>query len=266
MSSRTAELLRRFQLPPQASRAELRSAYLKRAKVLHPDVAGKSSEEQFRRLKEEYEEAMRLLRSNRTTTGSAAAAGGGSRGGAAYAGSTNYSDGYPYHHHWQSPPYSWASGAGSTAGTAAAEPQTPAQRLRNVLLVAGGVLAAALLLWRPSVLQGVPEPQGAAGVAAVGADPAGAALAAAAASAKARDRRPPVVQPISNYYKSRTSKSSVRVRGGDAYVSPAEALRSRSAEEGLGSSLAAVGSVARGHSPSEAKPPAGSGDSPGGQG
>mmetsp|Transcript_9157 Transcript_9157/g.23740 ORF Transcript_9157/g.23740 Transcript_9157/m.23740 type:complete len:201 (-) Transcript_9157:171-773(-) len=54
---RLCELLKRFKLPPQATQAELRKAYYKTAKLIHPDVAGEDSAEEFRKLKEAYEEA-----------------------------------------------------------------------------------------------------------------------------------------------------------------------------------------------------------------
>lgn len=59
--SRLAELLHRFKLPSSASQAELRRAYYKRAKLLHPDIAGEASESDFKRLRQDYDEAKRLL-------------------------------------------------------------------------------------------------------------------------------------------------------------------------------------------------------------
>mmetsp|Transcript_96758 Transcript_96758/g.282890 ORF Transcript_96758/g.282890 Transcript_96758/m.282890 type:complete len:197 (-) Transcript_96758:97-687(-) len=59
---RLAEVLRRLKLPPEASQAELRKAYYKQAKSLHPDIAGPGSAEEFRQLKQDYEEAVRLMR------------------------------------------------------------------------------------------------------------------------------------------------------------------------------------------------------------
>eukprot|EP00434_Breviolum_minutum_P001475 symbB.v1.2.001302.t1/scaffold57.1/size370615/11 len=60
-AARLAELLRRFKLPPSASQAELRRSYYKRAKLLHPDIAGEASEADFKRLREDYDEASQLL-------------------------------------------------------------------------------------------------------------------------------------------------------------------------------------------------------------
>ncbi|CAE7328779.1 unnamed protein product [Symbiodinium sp. CCMP2456] len=45
--------------------AELRGAYYKRAKLLHPDIAGEASQADFRRLREDYDEATTLLQSAR---------------------------------------------------------------------------------------------------------------------------------------------------------------------------------------------------------
>ena len=56
------QLLRQLDLPGTASKAQIRAAYLRRVKVLHPDVAGKSGEEHFRQLKEDYEHAMELMK------------------------------------------------------------------------------------------------------------------------------------------------------------------------------------------------------------
>ncbi|CAE7437256.1 unnamed protein product [Symbiodinium sp. CCMP2592] len=52
-AGRLAELLRRFKLAPGATQAELRGAYYKRAKLLHPDIAGEASQADFRRLRED---------------------------------------------------------------------------------------------------------------------------------------------------------------------------------------------------------------------
>ncbi|OLP74922.1 hypothetical protein AK812_SmicGene45388 [Symbiodinium microadriaticum] len=51
-AGRLGELLRRFKLAPGATQAELRKAYYKRAKLLHPDIAGEASQADFRRLRE----------------------------------------------------------------------------------------------------------------------------------------------------------------------------------------------------------------------
>ncbi|CAJ1327144.1 unnamed protein product [Effrenium voratum] len=60
-NARLAELLRRFKLPPATSQADLRRAYYKRAKLLHPDIAGEASEADFKRLRQDYEEASTLM-------------------------------------------------------------------------------------------------------------------------------------------------------------------------------------------------------------
>jgi len=256
MSHRVAQLLRRFQLPPQASLPELREAYLKQAKVLHPDVAGKSSEDQFRQLKEDYEEAMRLLRKGPSSSAGSPRASPSATYRAqsyqAYQAGAQFYGGSAYHDYhqgftWQSPPNSGAGASSGNAAREAAEPQTAAQRLRNVLLVAGGVLAVTLFAARRTTQRDS---------LAARLDPASAVDAAVASAAVASirpDKRPPVIQPVSDYYKKRTSKSTVRVRSTDQYVSPVETPKSRAAEEGLGSSAAMVGSMARGCSPSEAR-------------
>eukprot|EP00933_Yihiella_yeosuensis_P035079 TRINITY_DN28534_c0_g2_i1.p1 TRINITY_DN28534_c0_g2~~TRINITY_DN28534_c0_g2_i1.p1 ORF type:complete len:210 (-),score=29.75 TRINITY_DN28534_c0_g2_i1:167-796(-) len=66
MAQRLAELLRGFKLPPSATQTELRKAYYKRAKLLHPDIAGEASAPDFKRLRQDYEEAQKLLRQAQT--------------------------------------------------------------------------------------------------------------------------------------------------------------------------------------------------------
>ncbi|CAJ1374231.1 unnamed protein product [Effrenium voratum] len=61
-SSAVRQLLRQLDLPTNASKAQIRAAYLRKVKVLHPDVAGKSAEESFCQLKEEYEHAMEEMK------------------------------------------------------------------------------------------------------------------------------------------------------------------------------------------------------------
>lgn len=64
MSSRFAKLLKKsFNLPTTATQAELRKAYYKKAKLLHPDIAGPGSEADFKKLQEDYDEARRLMES-----------------------------------------------------------------------------------------------------------------------------------------------------------------------------------------------------------
>ncbi|CAE7575975.1 unnamed protein product [Symbiodinium natans] len=50
-----------------ATQAELRSAYYKRAKLLHPDIAGEASHADFRRLREDYDEATKLMQNQAST-------------------------------------------------------------------------------------------------------------------------------------------------------------------------------------------------------
>jgi len=56
------ELLTHFKLPAAATQAELRKAYYKQAKMLHPDIAGTDSAEDFKNLKTNYEEALKWMR------------------------------------------------------------------------------------------------------------------------------------------------------------------------------------------------------------
>jgi len=120
------------------------------------------------------------------------------------------------------------------------KPLTPAERLRNVLLAAGGVLIGAVLFVRP---------------AAPAKEPVGYAAPVPDSAPRAtppEKKAVPGYKPVPDYYKRRTSKGTVRVRSSDAYESVVDAPKSRSAEEGLGSSLSAVGSLLDGASPSKA--------------
>mmetsp|Transcript_50001 Transcript_50001/g.140153 ORF Transcript_50001/g.140153 Transcript_50001/m.140153 type:complete len:296 (-) Transcript_50001:60-947(-) len=263
MSGRASQLLRRFQLPPTATRAELRAAYFKKAKETHPDVAGKSGEEQFRRLKEEYEEAMKLMREAERYPGRRLDAQAPRHPGAAHPGRHGWQahGGYdwgPFHQHQAG---AWSAGYRKPPEAAPVEPQTPAQRIRNVVLVAGGIVVTTLILTARSgggkrgehsrVGAGVQVEPGSVAAAAVGS----AGLAAVGAAASGGGASSPRLAPpreVSNYYKSRNTKGTVRVRGSDAYINPAAAPKSHTAEEGLGSSVKKLANVARGFSPSEA--------------
>lgn len=59
--ARLAGSLRYFRLPPDATVADLRQAYLHRVKQVHPDVAGKPSKEEFHELQQKFDEALKLL-------------------------------------------------------------------------------------------------------------------------------------------------------------------------------------------------------------
>lgn len=61
--ARLPQLLRYFRLPPSATAADLRQAYLQRVKQVHPDVAGGSSQEAFTELQQKFDEALDLLSS-----------------------------------------------------------------------------------------------------------------------------------------------------------------------------------------------------------
>mmetsp|Transcript_157650 Transcript_157650/g.278252 ORF Transcript_157650/g.278252 Transcript_157650/m.278252 type:complete len:210 (+) Transcript_157650:163-792(+) len=192
-SCRVTQLLKRFELPPTATQAQLRAAYYKKAKVLHPDIAGPGSAEEFRKIKKEYEEAMKLLR------------GGGEAGGFGPDGAHGFRrpgerEQGPESSEWHGPQgeywranmfhegkfkgrrvdfdpnqfrsgqrshvrsdgqggyYYEASGAGGTSRGAAHEHRssslnngpTPAQRLRQVIVVSSGIFAGALWTFRTS--------------------------------------------------------------------------------------------------------------------
>lgn len=210
--SRIGALFRRFQLPPQATKADLKAAYLRQAKQLHPDVAGKSSEQQFRQLKEEYDEAMELLRKGPDVA-------------------RTFERKYPTEARapprWQDSHFhagaDWRS-AQRPRQAAPAQPQTSAQRVRNMLFVAGSVVGAAVLF--ASGLSTQPaaprqrQPEMSPGAAAD-------ALAAGGA-AHAVERKDSAKREVSSYYKSRSKKSTVRVHSGNnVYEGEVDSLKSR---------------------------------------
>lgn len=190
-------MLTRFQLPPQATKADLKAAYLRQAKQLHPDVAGKSSEQQFRKLKEEYEEAMELLKK-----GPEAA--------------RTFERKYPTQARapprWQDSHFHAGAGwsqAQRPGRASPVEPQTAAQRVRNMVFVAGGLV-------------------GATGFFASGLSSQQAAALAAGGAAHAAERKDSAKREVSSYYKSRSKKSTVRVHSGNnVYEGEVDSLKSR---------------------------------------
>lgn len=80
MSGRLATLLRRFQLSPEATAADLRHAYFKDAKRLHPDRnpsdLGRATRE-FTQLRADFDEALRLLEQSHTPSSASSASGYG---------------------------------------------------------------------------------------------------------------------------------------------------------------------------------------------
>eukprot|EP00927_Polykrikos_kofoidii_P068131 TRINITY_DN63511_c0_g1_i1.p1 TRINITY_DN63511_c0_g1~~TRINITY_DN63511_c0_g1_i1.p1 ORF type:complete len:295 (+),score=36.81 TRINITY_DN63511_c0_g1_i1:87-971(+) len=251
MSGQLAQALRRFQLPATATRAELKAAYLKRAKEVHPDVAGKAGEERFRALQEQFEFAENLLRKGPHAS---AATSSGAYSNSGFNGQTSgrYSwQSQGASHAYQEPFYHQAGGSYSShqsSSAAAMNPLTPAQRIRNAVLVTGGVVGVA---WLFSTMRSgssnssafsrnvaATSPQGAGGKGVVSPDSVSQPM-----SAPSRE--------VSDYYKKRSVKSSVKVRNRDAYISPAESVKSRADEDGLGSSLSVIANLARGIRPSE---------------
>mmetsp|Transcript_108649 Transcript_108649/g.307255 ORF Transcript_108649/g.307255 Transcript_108649/m.307255 type:complete len:200 (-) Transcript_108649:95-694(-) len=185
---RLAELLHHFRLPPHATQAELRKVYYQRAKLLHPDIAGQAKAAEFRRLKETYEEALKVMQNphldSTTSTSSSSADGPGTawrrpeeaqwRGPKGEYWREGFRDsrgprreqhvdfdprafraGHSSHHRPDSHGYHYAtsgsgSGPASPRGAPTLPPLTPAQRLRNILLVSGSVLAGSLFMSRMS--------------------------------------------------------------------------------------------------------------------
>lgn len=81
---RLTALLRFFKLPSTATTVDLRQAYLQRVKQVHPDVAGKSSQDEFHELQQKFDEALKLLSTHDA----------GSATGRVWCGATGQSGGY----------------------------------------------------------------------------------------------------------------------------------------------------------------------------
>eukprot|EP00405_Crypthecodinium_cohnii_P044081 CAMPEP_0206584004 /NCGR_PEP_ID=MMETSP0325_2-20121206/35455_1 /ASSEMBLY_ACC=CAM_ASM_000347 /TAXON_ID=2866 /ORGANISM="Crypthecodinium cohnii, Strain Seligo" /LENGTH=570 /DNA_ID=CAMNT_0054091061 /DNA_START=104 /DNA_END=1815 /DNA_ORIENTATION=+ len=156
--ARLNHLLRRFKLTPKATRAQLKAAYRKQAKVLHPDVAG-GTDEKFRALQEEFEEADQLLKGGPLKDGPAPPGGpGGGPGGGGPGGGPGqpgyrpggphasyryYDDGANrYHSAYQQ----WTQEQDPKKQQEAAQKvQTTAQRLRNTVLAVQAVIFVGFL-------------------------------------------------------------------------------------------------------------------------
>lgn len=100
MSARLATLLRRFQLPPEATAADLRHAYFRDAKRLHPDRnpsdLGRATRE-FTQLRAEFDEALKLLEQSHTPSSASSTYGYGSaQEGFRYQQSYGQSHGFPH--------------------------------------------------------------------------------------------------------------------------------------------------------------------------
>jgi len=233
------QLLRQLDLPASASKAQIRAAYLRKVKVLHPDVAGKSTEERFRQLKEDYEHGMEALKKG-------AQAHHSHRGHSKHAyGAHDLHRERPQHHsthyhsahyhqrhrrHWD--PNPWPSNGGRWGDT------TMAQRLRNMSLAAFGVFGLSIYLLTPSPNYAAAPPrfhedskQRMADIKRAEAE-AQHLAARTAGEGSPNVGAAPYVREKSDYYKNRLTRSTIRVRGSDAYVSPSEAAKSREKREG----------------------------------
>lgn len=225
------QLLKQLNLPASAGKKDIRAAYLQQVKLLHPDVAGKSAEERFRQLKEDYEKAMEEMKN----PGSAASA----------APTQN-----PYRqyqtHQWQQAGFRpgqgahqrhWDPGRSADWSNAAdAAPSwadlTPAQRLRNVALGAGGIFAVFVYVSMPSPARHYSS-NNISSSSSSSSQPSATSPAAPRVHPADESAANQVVRSKSDYYKNRLSRSSVRVRNGDTYVSPSEAAKSRQPMEGV---------------------------------
>ncbi|CAK8989549.1 unnamed protein product [Durusdinium trenchii] len=214
------QLLKRLDLPSTANKAQIRAAYLRKVKVLHPDVAGKSAEERFRQLKDEYEHAMELMQKGPHAHHP-------HRSHPRHGHSHDFHSAQASHHshqrhrrHWDPNPWPSTSGGLSFA-----------ERLRNSTLISLGVFGTAVYWLKPSpdFAMAPPSPRF------DDSKQREADLQRAEAAAKTLARgegAAPYIREKSDYYKSRLTRGTVRVRGTDSYVSPAEAAKSREKREG----------------------------------
>lgn len=266
------QILRRFNLSEKATKADLRKAYLQQAKELHPDIAGPETEERFKQINDEYERGMKLLREAEMDAKRHGGFTGQHPGFTPGTGGVNPRE-YTGYSHVRSDGrggyYYTTSETGTNQGYSASwqEAQrelTPAQRLRNVVLYAGVIFCASVLLlrWqrdsrerrskfeqasiktREEAEQEVRESRET-------------TKAAGAAVAKRKDSESHRQdgERVSSYYKNRSKVASVRQYDDSTYVSSTEELKSRrkvGQEEGFGASVKAVTRLARGESPAEA--------------
>lgn len=237
------QLLRQLDLPASANKAQIRAAYLRKVKVLHPDVAGKSAEERFRQLKEDYEHGMEALKKGAQAQHS-------HRGHSRHAyGAQDFSQ-RPHHHsthghrrHWDPNPWRHSKDGPNMA-----------HRLRNMSFAAFGVfgLSIYMLTSSPNYAAAPPRFQEDSNSKQREADIKRAEMEAEQIAARTSAEGGPATPAAytrekSDYYKNRLTRSSVRVRGSDAYVSPSEAAKSREKREGIQYSARALVTVNRGH-------------------
>lgn len=151
---RLASLLRRFRLQGNASATDLRQAYFREAKRLHPDCqpVGERvrAEQEFVRLRADFDEALRLLETGGYGGADAARHGAASQG--AHQAPWQWSSGWESSHaagggaRWSSSQWSASSGASSAPGNAASTAVPVVGLAPEVVYPAvGGLLVVAML-------------------------------------------------------------------------------------------------------------------------
>jgi len=209
--------------------------YLTKAKVMHPDISGREGEDLFRRMKEDYEELVKLIES-----GDASRPEGRPRAG------FHQRSGHGAGHGWQydskSQSYQRPGGAQQGSYATPGEEFTPAQRLRNFAILGGGVFMGLVYYMSKSSTPNYSSSQ----YAVKDSSPKLAPMVPKSSGTNGNE--------VSNYYKKRTTKGSVKVNADDVYVSSTAPAKSRHQEEGFGTSFQQYASVARGISPGDANP------------
>jgi len=196
---------------------------------VHPDVAGASGDAEFKRLGEDYDELTKLIKSGFSRSG---AGPGNTSHGSGAADSGRYGSEAQGNYSWSRAENQYSTNGPDRSTPPQADPWTPAQRVRNMVVAGIGVGAGSLFF------------------ASSGSDRLSSGNNSSVVPAARSQQTPTLHQPpreVSNYYKTRNSKGTVRVTSDDKYVSSVDTPKSRLAAES--SDVHGITTMVRGYSP-----------------